>query len=120
MQRPPVAVLILLAIFALAVWQAMASLAFLFLCGLYPEYEFPDRLWMFARYFWELRDNAVVQRNLMISAGLAAMPFVLLLAVVLTKRSKGPRSTTDVYGKSEFASPAQMKANKITSSKRPF
>jgi hypothetical protein len=113
MQRPPVAVLILLAVFVLAVWQAMASLAFLFLCGLYPEYEFPDRLWMFARYFWELRDNAVVQRNL-------AMPFVLLLAVVLTKRSKGPRSETNVYGKSEFASPAQMKANKITSSKRPF
>jgi type IV secretion system protein VirD4 len=71
-----------------ATWQSAASLLLVAAFGFWDLYPFPFKLWMWARYLIESPPNAIVHRWLIITGIVAALPFGLMGAAILSARRK--------------------------------
>jgi hypothetical protein len=103
----------------LAIWLALASMAFLWVLGFWLVYPWPDRLWMWARYATEAPPNAIVHRWLIISGIVAALPLVAIGVLVIAWRMRKPPGAA-VYGRTGWATQAQMQAGGLSTDRRPF
>jgi hypothetical protein len=110
--------LVVLAICAV-MWLLIASLAFLWLAGLWdnPRIAWSSRPLIWLTYARHGDGSFSEWLYLIVSAVIASAPFVLLLRNI----SLHPQSANrNVYGKTEFAGRREMEANKIASTRRPF
>lgn len=113
-----IAALILLAI---VTWECLASLSFLWLLDLWNAYPWPDKLWMWVRYFLDGTPNRLVHRWLPISGIIAALPIVVIVLAKVQRHFDGRRTNQgELYGKSDFAGRQDMREGGINTTKRPF
>jgi hypothetical protein len=100
-------------------WLVVASCVFLWLAGLWGNPRIPwwSRPWQWLTYARHGDGSFSEWLYLIVSAVIASAPFVLLLRNIPLHSQSANKS---VYGKTEFASPKEMKANNIASTRRPF
>jgi hypothetical protein len=99
-------------------WLALASFIFLQITGQSDKFSFPYVQWALVAPYW--RVNWWVTLCVMVAAIGATLPLALLIAAVVWWCRRSARSAPTLYGKSAFATPADMRSNAISLQEKPF
>jgi hypothetical protein len=104
----------------LSAWTALASMALLWVLGFWGIYPWPTKLWMWARYALEAPPNAIVDRWLIISGIVAALPLLATGVLLIALIRRVMATSASLYGKTAWATPAQMRAAAISTDRTAF
>ena len=95
----------------LAIWLALASMAFIWVHGFWQIYPWPDKLWMWARYAMEAPSHPIVHQWLIITGIVAAVPVLATGVLVVVVIRRAVANSASLYGKTGWATKVQMRAN---------